>query len=142
MAFLLELTGDIGVLPALLIASAAAHGVTVLLVTREYIVNPLARVRGRRRRPRRAGQEGRPRPVLGTVGPGATVGEAASHPLIVAHPDDLLAHAVDRMVRHSVGRLLVVDPRQPTRLAGYLGRTGVADALCELLDEEEIQEAG
>ena len=80
--------------------------------------------------------------MLGTVGPGATVGEAASHPLIVAHPDDLLAHAVDRMVRHSVGRLLVVDPRQPTRLVGYLGRTGVADALCELLDEEEIQEAG
>jgi CIC family chloride channel protein len=80
--------------------------------------------------------------ALGTAGPGATVGEAASHPLIVAHPDELLADAVDRMVRHGVGRLLVVDPRQPTRLLGYLGRTGIADALGELLDEEEIREAG
>jgi H+/Cl- antiporter ClcA len=60
VAFMLELTGDIGVLPGLLIACAAAHGVTVLVmrrsiltekvarrghhVSREYIVNPLARV--------------------------------------------------------------------------------------------------
>jgi hypothetical protein len=46
------------------------------------------------------------------------------------------------MVRHGVGRLLVVDPRQPDRLLGYLGRTGIADALGELLDEEEIREVG
>jgi CBS domain-containing protein len=61
VAFMLELTGDIAVLPALLIACAAAHGVTVLLmrrsiltekvarrgyhVVREYGVSPLARVR-------------------------------------------------------------------------------------------------
>src|SRR6185295_1484613 len=61
VAFMLELTGDIAVLPGLLIACSAAHGVTVLLmrrsiltekvarrghhVMREYIVNPLARIR-------------------------------------------------------------------------------------------------
>jgi CIC family chloride channel protein len=61
VAFMLELTGDIAVLPALLIACAAAHAVTVLVmrrsiltekvarrghhVVREYVVNPLARVR-------------------------------------------------------------------------------------------------
>jgi CIC family chloride channel protein len=61
VAFMLELTDDIRVLPALLISCAAAHGVTVLLmrrsiltekvarrgyhVIREYVVNPLARVR-------------------------------------------------------------------------------------------------
>ena len=68
--------------------------------------------------------------------------EAASRPLIVAHPDELLAEAVDRMVRHEVGRLLVVDPSRPSRLLGYLGRTGIADALGELSDEEELREAG
>src|SRR5262249_43535893 len=61
VAFMLELTGDIAVLPALLIACAAAQGVTLLLmrrsiltekvarrghhVVREYVVNPLARMR-------------------------------------------------------------------------------------------------
>lgn len=198
VAFLLELTGDIGVLPALLIGSAAAHGVTVLLmrrsiltekvarrghhVTREYIVNPLARawvedvmerdvptlstgdlvadvlrrladgdaavghrhawpvlehgaVRGlvTRRDLVRA---------LGGHGPTAKVGDAASRPLLVAHPDELLADAVDRMVRHGVGRLLVVDRVQPDRLLGYLGRTGIADAFGDLLEEEESREAG
>jgi chloride channel protein, CIC family len=199
VAFLLELTGDIGVLPALLIAAATAHGVTVLLmrrsiltekvarrghhVTREYIVNPLARVwvedvMERAVPTLSAGDlvsdvlrrlaDGDPTvghrhawPVLdggaslvglvtradlvralGSAGPGASVGETASRPLIVTHSDELLADAVDRMVRHGVGRLLVVDPREPTRLVGYLGRTGIADALGGLLDEEEIREAG
>jgi CBS domain-containing protein len=199
VAFLLELTGDIGVLPALLIASAAAHGVTVLLmrrsiltekvarrghhVAREYIVNPLSRVWVddvmEREVPALASgdlvtdvlrrlADGDPTvghrhawPVLdggtsldglvtrgdlvralGALGPAVTVGQAASRPLIVAPPDELLADAVDRMVRHGVGRLLVVDPRQPDRLLGYLGRTGIADALGELLDEEEIREVG
>jgi CBS domain-containing protein len=61
VAFMLELTGDLAVLPALLIACAAAYGVTVLFmrrsiltekvarrgyhVTREYSVSPLARMR-------------------------------------------------------------------------------------------------
>jgi chloride channel protein, CIC family len=61
VAFMLELTDDIAVLPALLIACAAAHAVTVLLmrrsiltekvarrgyhVLREYSVSPLARLR-------------------------------------------------------------------------------------------------
>src|SRR6185436_20136022 len=61
VAFMLELTDDILVLPGLLIACAAAHAVTVLImrrsiltekvarrgyhVMREYIVNPLTRVR-------------------------------------------------------------------------------------------------
>jgi H+/Cl- antiporter ClcA/CBS domain-containing protein len=199
VAFLLELTGDIGVLPALLIGSAAAHGVTVLMmrrsiltekvarrghhVTREYIVNPLARVWVEDVMERAipvlsAGElvsdvlrrlaAGDPSvghrhawPVVdegsslsglvtradlvravGTIGASATVGQAASNPLIVTHPDELLADAVDRMVRHGVGRLLVVDPREPTRLVGYLGRTGIADALGELLGEEEVREAG
>ena len=61
VAFMLELTGDLAILPALLIACAAAYAVTVLFmrrsiltekvarrgyhVTREYSVSPLARMR-------------------------------------------------------------------------------------------------
>jgi chloride channel protein, CIC family len=61
VAFMVELTGDFTALPGLLIACAAAHGVTVLFmrrsiltekvarrgyhVSREYSVSPLARVR-------------------------------------------------------------------------------------------------
>jgi H+/Cl- antiporter ClcA len=61
VAFMLELTGDFTALPGLLVACAAAHGVTVLFmrrsiltekvarrgyhVSREYSVNPFARVR-------------------------------------------------------------------------------------------------
>jgi chloride channel protein, CIC family len=197
VAFMLELTGDIGVLPALLIACAAAHGVTVLLmrrsiltekvarrghhVTREYIVNPLARVWVEDVMERdvpalgadmpvadvvRRLAAGDPAighrhawPVLATGGelvglvtradlvkalerPEATVADAASSSLIVTHPDELLADAVGRMVDHGVGRLLVVDRREPARLVGYLGRTGIATAWRGLLDEEQVREAG
>jgi chloride channel protein, CIC family len=61
VAFLVELTGDLALLPALLVASVAAHAVTVLLmkrsiltekvarrgyhVTREYAVSPFSRYR-------------------------------------------------------------------------------------------------
>jgi CBS domain-containing protein len=61
VAFTLELTGDFAALPGLLIACAAAHGVTVLFmrrsiltekvarrgyhVSREYSVSPLSRIR-------------------------------------------------------------------------------------------------
>ena len=198
VAFMLELTGDIGVLPALLIACAAAHGVTVLMmrrsiltekvarrghhVTREYIVNPLARVWVEDVMEREAPSLGADRavadvvrrlaegdpavghrhawPVLDAGGAlvglvtradlvralersgSATVREAASSPLIVTYPDELLADAVNRMVDRGVGRLVVVDRRAPTRLLGYLGRTGIATAWQGLLDEEQVRDAG
>jgi CIC family chloride channel protein len=200
VAFMLELTGDLAVLPALLIACAAAHAVTVLFmrrsiltekvarrgyhVSREYSVSPLARMRvedvmerdvptlaaettieaiGRRM----AEQD----PVLGhryawpildrhgaltgvvTRGdltrallrpdPAAmTVQQAGSSGLIVTHPDALLEEAVATMAREGIGRLLVVDRSEPTRLVGYLGRTGIANAWRELVHEEEVREAG
>jgi adenylate cyclase len=46
------------------------------------------------------------------------------------------------MARENIGRLLVVDRSDPTRLVGYLGRTGIADAWRELVHEEEVREAG
>ena len=200
VAFMLELTGDIAVLPALLIACAAAHAVTVLVmrrsiltekvarrghhVVREYVVNPLARVRVEDAMERDV-------PVLpadtsiATIGEwlatsdpllghryawplvdrtGALVGlvtradlmkalervggrdstvlEAGASALIVTYPDELLEEAVAKMARQRLGRLPVVDRRDPTRLVGYLGRAAIATAWHELLEEEQLREAG
>jgi chloride channel protein, CIC family len=200
VAFMLELTDDILVLPGLLIACAAAHAVTVLImrrsiltekvarrgyhVMREYIVNPLARVRVEdvmERNPptipadmkvdRFLGMLTANDPVLGrrqawplVDGQGALVGlvtrgdllraleatgdreasvlEVGSSPAIVTYPDAVLEEAVDKMVRRGVGRLPVVERDSPRKLIGYLGRTGIALAWQQLLEEEQVREAG
>jgi chloride channel protein, CIC family len=200
VAFMLELTDDILVLPGLLIACAAAHAVTVLImrrsiltekvarrgyhVMREYIVNPLARVRVEdvmERNPptipadmkvdRVLGMLTANDPVLGrrqawplVDGQGALAGlvtrgdllraleatgereasvlEAGTSPAIVTYPDAVLEEAVDKMVRRGVGRLPVVERDSPRRLIGYLGRTGIALAWQQLLEEEQVREAG
>jgi CIC family chloride channel protein len=200
VAFMLELTGDLAVLPALLIACASAHAVTVLFmrrsiltekvarrgyhVTREYSVSPLARVRvenvmerdvptlqadttmesvaqrlatgdsvlGRRYAWPLVDTQG---VLTGIVTRGdltqalsrpdtanMTVQQVGSSRLIVAYPDELLEEAVARMARAGIGRVLVVDREDPKRLLGYLGRTGIADAWRELVQEEELREAG
>jgi H+/Cl- antiporter ClcA len=147
VAFMLELTGDMGALPALLIACAAAHGVTVLLmrrsiltekvarrghhVSREYIVNPLARV----------WVEDVMEPAADGAN-GAGGAPAGEGPRVVTYPDELLEDAVAKMVSHDVARLPVVDRDQPDRLLGHLGRSGIAAAWQELLDEEQVRDAG
>ena len=200
VAFMLELTDDILVLPGLLIACAAAHAVTVLImrrsiltekvarrgyhVMREYIVNPLTRVRVadvmERDAPTiRADQKvdllfqrlAAHDPILGRryawplVDPAGTlVGivtrgdlvrarerendsqltalEAGSADLVVTFPDELLDQAIDKMARNDIGRLPVVDRDDPSRLLGYLGRTGIAAGWRYLLEEEQVRDAG
>ena len=200
VAFMLELTGDMAVLPALLIACAAAHAVTVLVmrrsiltekvarrghhVVREYVVNPLARVRVEDAMERDVpvlkadttlatiGQWLANRdPVLGhryawplvdhksalvglvTRGDlmkalerdgnnDSTVLDAGTSSLIVTYPDELLDEAMAKMARHKLGRLPVVHRRDPTRLLGYLGRAAIAAAWQELIEEEQVREAG
>jgi CBS-domain-containing membrane protein len=68
--------------------------------------------------------------------------QAGSQALIVTYPDELLEEAVDKMARHDIGRLPVVDRRHPTRLLGYLGRKGIASAWREIAQEEQVREAG
>jgi H+/Cl- antiporter ClcA/CBS domain-containing protein len=200
VAFMLELTDDIHVLPALFIACVGAQAVTVLLmkrsiltekvarrgyhVMREYIVNPLSRVRVedvmQRDVPavpadmtvealfsRLAAHD----PVLAphyawpivdpggnVVGmitrgdlvrslergavPSPTVLEAGGSPPIVAYPDELLEEALDKMIGHGVGRLPVIDRERPTKLLGYLGRKGIAEAWEDLREEDQVREAG
>ena len=200
VAFMLELTDDIRVLPGLLIACAAAHAVTVLVmrrsiltekvarrgyhVMREYIVNPLARVRVEEVMERDAPTlpEDQPLdailrrlaahdPVLGRRyawpvvdaagkltgivtrgdlvrmlerdGSGEmTVLEAGTRDLVVTYPDEMLEEAVDKMARHDIGRLPVVDRADPTRLLGYFGRTGIAAGWRQVIEEEKVQDDG
>jgi CBS domain-containing protein len=200
VAFMLELTDDIQVLPALFIACVGAQAVTVLImkrsiltekvarrgyhVMREYIVNPLSRVRVedvmQRDVPPVSGEMtvdalfsrlASHDPVLAphyawpivdakgalagviTRGdvvkamerksdPMPTVLQAGSSPPIVAYPDELLEEAVDKMIGHRVGRLPVVERGHPTKLLGYLGRKGIAEAWEELREEDQVREAG
>jgi CBS domain-containing protein len=200
VAFMLELTDDIAVLPALLIACAAAHGVTVLLmrrsiltekvarrgyhVLREYSVSPLARLRvadvmerdvpalpasmhvdlllrrlvahdsvlGRREAWPLVDDGGAlvgivtrgdlVKAVDADTRPDTAVLEVGSRTPVVTYPDELLKDAVDRMVRHDVGRLPVVERTDGTRLVGQLGRSGIAAAWQTLLEEEEGREHG
>jgi chloride channel protein, CIC family len=200
VAFMLELTDDIRVLPGLLIACAAAHAVTVLImrrsiltekvarrgyhVMREYIVNPLARIRvadvmerdaptlpanqkldvilrglaahdqvlGRRYAWPLLDSDGR---LAGIVTRGdlvrmierdesgeMTLLEAGSNKPIVTYPDELLEQAVDKMVRHDIGRLPVVQRSDPKQLVGYLGRTGIAAGWRQIFEEERVREEG
>jgi CBS domain-containing protein len=71
-----------------------------------------------------------------------TVQMAGSSKLTVTYPDELAEEAVAKMARQEIGRLPVVDRRQPTKFLGYLGRTGIARAWQLLLQEEEVREAG
>jgi chloride channel protein, CIC family len=200
VAFMLELTDDIRVLPGLLIACAAAHAVTVLImrrsiltekvarrgyhVMREYIVNPLTRVRVgdvmERDAPTiRADQKvdlifrrlAAHDPVLGrryawplVNEAGGLVGivtrgdlvrvlareddrevsllEAGSANPIVTYPDELLEEAVEKMVRHDIGRLPVVERGNRTHLLGYFGRSGIAAGWRFLFEEEQVQDTG
>ncbi len=200
VAFMLELTGDIQVLPALFIACVGAQAVTVLImkrsiltekvarrgyhVMREYIVNPLSRVRVEDVMQREVppvsadmtveslfGKLAAHDPVLaphyawpivddkgalagmitrgdvvrameGGGGPAPTVLSAGTSPAIVTYPDELLEEAVDKMLAHGIGRLPVVERAHPSKLLGYLGRKGLADAWEDLREEDQLRDAG
>jgi len=68
--------------------------------------------------------------------------DAGSRDLVVGHDDELLRDAVSRMLAHDIGRLLIVDRRDPGRLVGYLGRAGIMRARVRLYEEENLRERG
>ncbi len=65
-----------------------------------------------------------------------TVLQAGSSNLVVAYPDETVYQAVERMLRHGVGRLPVVNPKDPQQLVGYLGRSGILEARLKRFREE------
>jgi predicted transcriptional regulator len=72
----------------------------------------------------------------------STVLSAGTSPAIVAYPDEMLEEAVDKMLGNGIGRLPVVERAHPTKLLGYLGRKGIADAWEDLREEDQLREAG
>jgi chloride channel protein, CIC family len=198
--FTVELTHDWNVLPALLVGSVVAHGMTVLLLRRSILTEKLARrghhlVREYSVDPfelHRVGEvmdrdvvtipaamtvaelsariaAGDPAltrrqgvPIVDAQGelagiitrsdlmramesePGRekSVLEAGTRNLVVAYPDELLRDAVARMLARDIGRLPIVDRRDPRRLVGYLGRAGVMRARVRLYEEENLRERG
>lgn len=71
-----------------------------------------------------------------------TVLEVGNDEPIVAYPDESLSDAVDKMLRHDIGRLPVVERRAPYTLVGYLGRSAVMEARLGRLHEEQVREPG
>jgi H+/Cl- antiporter ClcA/CBS domain-containing protein len=177
--FVLELTHDLGILPAVFAGGVSACVVTVLMmkrsiltekvarrgyhITREYSVDPfaLARVgdamdRGAHPVPATmtvgelahriaegdpqatrhhavpiVDDEGRLRGIItrGDIlralenadGRARSVLSAGTSPAVTVFPDQTVQDAADLMLRHKIGRVLVVDPDDPSRLAGYWG---------------------
>jgi H+/Cl- antiporter ClcA/predicted transcriptional regulator len=74
--------------------------------------------------------------------PTMTVMEAGTTSLIVAYPDEMLLTAVSRMLQKDIGRLLVVDRDDPTKLLGYLGRQAIIKARLPRINEEHSRETG
>ena len=67
-----------------------------------------------------------------------TVADAGARHLIVTFPAEPLHAALARMLDHDVGRLPVVDPADPTRVLGYLGRASILSARLRLHQEEVV----
>src|SRR6266576_4190583 len=139
VVFVLELTGDVTVLPGLLVGSIAAAGVTVLLmrrsilteklarrgqhVSREYGVNPLHVLR----------VEEVMEPPLGPPAPAGDV---------VTYPDELLETAMSKLLEHELEGLAVTSRDDPTRTVGYVERSAILGAWVQLTRDEHTIEQG
>ncbi len=71
-----------------------------------------------------------------------TVLEAGTSRPVVTCPDELMYDAVNKMLRHHVGRLPVVDHEDPRKLVGYIGRAEVMSARMRRIEEEHVREPG
>ncbi|HWM84545.1 MAG TPA: chloride channel protein [Kofleriaceae bacterium] len=74
-------------------------------------------------------------------GPGAgSIGELVKRPPVVTYPDTSLRDAADHMVREGVGRLVVVQRAEPTRVVGILTRSDLLSAHGRRLRETDMAE--
>jgi H+/Cl- antiporter ClcA len=72
----------------------------------------------------------------------ATVLDAGTRDVVVTFPDETLHEASAKMLRNNIGRLPVVDRKDPRTVVGYLGRPGIMAARLRRLDEEHVREPG
>ncbi|HEY1773219.1 MAG TPA: chloride channel protein [Gammaproteobacteria bacterium] len=68
--------------------------------------------------------------------------QVGTRKLEVAYVDETLHDAAEKMLRRGIGRLPVVDSRNPNKLVGYLGRTPILEARQRRLTEESVVETG
>ena len=139
VAFVLELTHDVNVLAGLFVACVAAHAVTVLLMrrsiltekvarrgyhlTREYAVNPLHQLQV---------QDVMEPPLL----------SVAEHSGVTTYPDELLEHALMKLLEHDAELLPVVSRDEPDRVVGYIERASIMAAWVAATRSEAKREAG
>ncbi len=67
---------------------------------------------------------------------------AGSRKVLVTYPDETLHEAAAKMLRNDIGRLPVVDRKNPQLVVGYLGRPGIMAARLHRLDDEHVREPG
>jgi chloride channel protein, CIC family len=73
---------------------------------------------------------------------GITVHDAGSQNVVVTYPDEGLQDASEKMLRHNIGRLPVVDRNDEKNVVGYLGRPGIMAARLHRFNDEYVREAG
>lgn len=71
-----------------------------------------------------------------------TLLEVGNDELVLAYPDQPLSEAVELMAMHDIGRLPVVERRDPQVLVAYLGRSAVLEAREHRRREESVSEPG
>jgi H+/Cl- antiporter ClcA/CBS domain-containing protein len=68
--------------------------------------------------------------------------DAGTRSLVVAHPDERVFDAVTKMLENNIGRLPVVDRKDPRRMVGYINRASVMGSWRGHLHEESVREHG
>jgi H+/Cl- antiporter ClcA/CBS domain-containing protein len=71
-----------------------------------------------------------------------SVGEIGRKDLVVAHPDEPLHVALNKMLGRNIGRVPVVDRSRPNQVVGYLGRAAILSARTRFHVEERVREKG
>jgi CBS domain-containing protein len=71
-----------------------------------------------------------------------TVLDAGTRDVVVTYPDEMLHDASAKMLRNNIGRLPVVDRKDPRTVVGYLGRPEIMASRLRRLDEEHVREPG
>lgn len=71
-----------------------------------------------------------------------TVRDAGSQNVVVTYPDEGLQEASEKMLRHNIGRLPVVEHSDEKKVIGYLGRPGIMAARLHRYNDEYVREDG
>ncbi len=68
--------------------------------------------------------------------------DAGTRSVVVAYPDERVFDAVTKMLENNIGRLPVVDRKDPRKMVGYINRANVMGSFREHLDAESVREHG